>query len=261
MTMPHDHSQSELDIIVFGRRAVLEALACESVDVSRVAYARDLPGPFRQDLTSACQRVGVEPHKTDAENVTRISGDRRNDQGVVASIRLRNVSDTATFIQSCKGRGAQQPTRLIALDAVTNPQNVGMILRSALAAGMRGMLWPVVGSPWVSGLVIKASAATVYRCPIVRCGTLEEGLHEFKRAGFRIIGLDAPSGSINVFEHAPPHRAIYVVGSEAEGLSQSTRDLLDEAVFIPMSGGVESLNAAVAAAVVCFAVGQFTQNT
>ncbi len=235
----------------------MEALECGDVSVERVAFARDLPGEFRQELTGACARVGVEPRKMTAEEVAQLSGDRRNDQGVAALISLKRVIEIDAFIESNKGSGAARPTRLMALDGVTNPQNVGMIVRSALAAGLSGMLWPTVGSPWVNGLVIKSSAATVYRCPIVPCGVLTEGLIEFQRAGFRIIGLDARGERVtSLFDHHPPHRVIYVVGSEAEGISADVGDLLDERLAIPMASGVESLNAAVAAAVVAFGVSQ-----
>lgn len=235
----------------------MEALECNDVAVERVAFAKDLPGEFRQELTSACARIGIEPRKMTPDEVGALSGDRRNDQGVAALISLKQVIELDAFIESTKGRGAAKPTRLMALDGVTNPQNVGMIVRSALAAGLSGMLWPTIGSPWVNGLVIKSSAATVYRCPIVPCGMLEEGLIEFQRAGFRVIGLDARGKRVsNLFEHAPPHRAVYVVGSEAEGISAGVGELLDERLAIPMANGVESLNAAVAAAVVAFGVAQ-----
>lgn len=244
-------------IVVYGRRSVMEALECADVSVERVAFARDLPGEFRQELTAACAKLGVEPRKMTADEVAALSGDRRNDQGVAALISLKQVIELEAFVESTKGRGAARPTRLMALDGVTNPQNVGMIVRSVLASGMSGLVWPTIGSPWVNGLVIKSSAATVYRCPIVPCGALTEGLMEFQRAGFRVIGLDARGPQVtSLFDHAPPHRVIYVVGSEAEGISQGVGELLDERIAIPMANAVESLNAAVAAAIVAFSVSQ-----
>lgn len=252
--MTHRGAQT---IVVYGRRSVIEALECGDVLVEKVAFARELPGEFRQELTAACARAGVEPRKMTADEVGRLSGDPRNDQGVAALIALKRVVELETFLESTKGSGAARPTRLMALDGVTNPQNVGMIVRSVLASGMSGMLWPTVGSPWVNGLVIKSSAATVYRCPIVPCGSLIEGLYAFQRSGFRVIGLDARGPRFtSLFEHTPPHRAVYVVGSEAEGISADVAGLLDEQLAIPMANGVESLNAAVAAGIVAFGVAQ-----
>ncbi|HBS28835.1 MAG TPA: hypothetical protein DEB06_05165 [Phycisphaerales bacterium] len=127
-----------------------------------------------------------------------------------------------------------------------------MVIRSAAAAGVSAMLWPRAGMPWVNGLVIKASAATVYRLPIVRCHTLPEGLFSLKRAGFTLFGLVAGAGE-SLFDAAPPHRACFVIGGEVSGISNEVLDLLDRRVSIPMAPGVESLNAAVAAAFVCYA--------
>ncbi len=247
--------RGELDITVYGRRAVLEALECPTVEVAHVAFSGDVPGDIRRAIAQACERLGIEPQRLSPADIARLSGDPRNDQGVAALIRLGTVTEPGAFLQSLTGRRAAEPARLIALDGVTNPQNVGMIIRSSLAAGMAAMLWPTVGSPWVSGLVIKSSAATVYRCPIVRCQSLVEGLYEFKAAGFTLVGLDASSGVVeSIFDHRPAHRAVYIVGSEAQGISAEVGALLDARVAIPMAGGVESLNAAVAAALVCFLV-------
>lgn len=241
-------------ISVFGRRVVLEALAMETVEFEGVVVDEKSPKEFRKELRAACRERGVEVREVSAGEVGRVSGASRHDQGVAARVRLLNVSEAEGFLGARTGRGAARATRLIALDGVTNPQNVGMIVRSAAASGMGGILWPTVGTPWVSGLVIKASAGTALRLPIVRCETLAEGLWSFKGAGFGVVGLEG-GGHPSLFSHEPSHRAVYVLGSETEGISGEVSDLLDERVSIPMEGGVESLNVAVAASLVCFAVG------
>jgi 23S rRNA (guanosine2251-2'-O)-methyltransferase len=250
--------RGETTITIFGRRAVLEALGAESVEIERVLVDRSTPTPFRKDLKAACRDPGsgeptVELIEADRREVVSLSGDARNDQGVAAVIRLKGVTEADEFVETLKGSRAKQPTRLIALDNVTNPQNVGMIVRSALASGMSGILWPTVGAPWVSGLIIKASAATVYRIPIVRCGALVEGLWTLRKHGFAIVGLDAASPQ-SLFDLEPAHRACYIVGAESTGLTDEVADQLDQRVSIPMAGDVESLNVAVAAALVCFHV-------
>ena len=239
-------------ITVFGRRAVMEALATREVEVEEVIVAGRAPAAFRRDLAGACRERGVTPITADGRHVSERSGDARNDQGVCAEVRLTLVSEVEAFAESLTGAGARRPARLLALDGVTNPQNVGMIVRSALGAGMAGVLWPSRGAPWISGLIVKASASTIYRCPIVRCGALEEGLWGLKGAGFNVVGLDARAET-PVDAHEPAHRAVYVVGSETEGLSDGALECLDERVRIPLRAGVESLNAAVAAALVCYA--------
>jgi len=241
-------------VVVYGRRAVLEALAeinARAVEVEHVRVSRDAPGEFRKELASAARARGLSLEVTSVAGVHELSADARNDQGVAARVRLLNITELDSFIASSKGAGARKAARALALDGITNPQNVGMIVRSAAAAGMSALLWPTVGSPWISGLVVKASASTVFRAPIVRCGALQEALYELKGAGFSLVGL-AGNADRSLFEHTPPHRACYVVGSETVGISPSVAETLDETLSIPMRNGVESLNAAVAAALLCF---------
>lgn len=242
-------------VTVYGRRAVEEAIVTDTVEVEHVAVSGRTPKDYRKALRAMChERDMPMPDEVTEQEVARLSGDPRHDQGVVARVRLTNVMDLDEFITSRTGPASREPTRLIGLDGVTNPQNVGMIVRSALAAGMTGVLWPSVGSPWVNGLIIKASAGTVYRCPIVRCATLVEALWELKSKGYETQGL-AMDG-VPLDEHTPQHRAVYLVGAEATGLTDEVLAELDGRLSIPMHNDVESLNAAVAASLVCFSVSQ-----
>lgn len=238
-------------ITVYGRRSVLEAMAEPRVKVLGVRVARETPGEFRERLARLCREQSVEQRTVSLAELGRFTGDPRNDQGVAARVRLTAAVEAEDFLPSVKGQGSRHPAHLLALDAVTNPQNVGMIVRSAVAAGIRAILWPTAGAPWVDALIVKASAGTVYRCPIVRCRQLADGLQLFQRHGFKLVGLSM-SADESLFDSTPPHRAVFIVGGETTGLSPSTEELLDHRLRIPMAPGVESLNAAVAASLVCF---------
>lgn len=240
------------ELVVFGRRSVLEALGSPAVETLRVRCDERAPASFLKELKQACRERSVEPEFTPIGAVSEVSGAPRHDQGVAAKIRLTNIAEPEVFAQGLTGKRAAQPTRLIALDAVTNPQNIGMIVRSAVASGMSGILWPTVGSPWIDGLTIKSSASAIYRATVIRCGLLQDGLWTLKKFGFRVVGLAGESGA-PLAGHTPPHRAAYVVGSETAGITPSVAEAVDEFVSIPMRNGVESLNVAVAAALVCFA--------
>jgi 23S rRNA (guanosine2251-2'-O)-methyltransferase len=238
-------------LVVFGRRAVLEALAEAELEVELAAAVRDLPAAFRKQLAAACRARGLQLELLPESEIHALSGEPRHDQGVALRLRLAHVLDVEVFVASRKGREARKPVRVLALDGVTNPQNVGMIVRSVVAAGLDGLLWPRIGSPWVSGLVVKSSASALYRCPILRCDSLAEGLTALKRGGFRIAGL-AGDAQESLFDFAPPHRAVFVVGGETGGLSPESEALVDARLAIPMQGGIESLNVAVAASLVCY---------
>jgi 23S rRNA (guanosine2251-2'-O)-methyltransferase len=180
------------------------------------------------------------------------TGAPRHDQGVAAHIRLRRVMELDALVAASRGRAAREPMRILALDGVTNSQNVGMVVRSVVAAGFDGLLWPMVGQPWVNGLVVRAAAGAIFECPIALCDELAAGLSLLQGAGFACFGLDA-AASESLFEFEFPHRAVFVLGSESQGLSRAVAELLDGRLSIPMHGGVESLNVAVAAGLVCYA--------
>ncbi len=243
------------ELVVFGRRAVLEALACSAVEILEVCLAREQAPAYRKQLAAACRERGVALTPSSSGAVSEMSREPRHDQGVAARIRLLALMESEGFIGSLKGAKARRPVRVLALDGVTNSQNIGMIVRSALASGMDALLWPLVGSPWVNGLVVKASAATVLRCPIVRCESLVQGLADLTAVGFRCVGLCARA-ECSVFDHHPPHRAVYVIGSETEGIGPDVMGMLDQQVCIPMQSGVESLNVAVASSLLCFQLGR-----
>jgi 23S rRNA (guanosine2251-2'-O)-methyltransferase len=100
-------------------------------------------------------------------------------------------------------------------------------------------------------LVIKASAGTVFRAPIIHCDELDHALPQLKRAGFGVAMLEA-GATQSLFDYQPFAPTVFVFGSESDGVSQGTRELTDTRVSIPMQNGVESLNVAVTAALVAF---------
>jgi 23S rRNA (guanosine2251-2'-O)-methyltransferase len=142
------------------------------------------------------------------------------------------------------------PAAVLVLDRLTNPANVGMILRSATAAGLDGVLLARRGLPAIDPLVVKASAGIAFRAPVLRSGTVEEGCAALAEAGFALFGLDARGDSLP--DTTLPDRVALVLGNETEGISASVRPLLDGFLAIPMHGGVESLGVASAGAVAAF---------
>ncbi len=245
--------RGDTEIVIFGRRTVLEALATPAIEVEHVRVARGAPADYRRDLAAACRSREVECEVCELRRVHETSTEPRHDQGVAAFVRMTNISETEEFIGALTGAAAAQRACVLAVDGVTNPQNLGMIIRSAVGAGITGFLWPTEGVPWINGLVVKSSAGAIFRCPIIRCDSLEESIWAFQGSGFAVCGLMGEAKQ-SLFDFAPPHRAVYVMGSENIGLSDNIRQLIDYPVRIPMHNGVESLNVAVASALVAFHV-------
>ena len=229
-------------ITIYGRVPVLEALADERVVVDKVLLARTVRGAGEAELVEAARRRGVPVQRVAPEKVTRISGNGRHDQGVVADIEAPGLRDLDDEIPG--GR-----LRLLLLDGVTNPANVGMIIRTATGAGLDGVVLPRAGSPDVGPLVVKASAGVALRARIYRAATAAGAVERLRRAGVTVIGLRGGAPD-SLFDAELPARAAFVLGSETEGVSVE----VDRWLSIPLARDVESLNVAVAAGLVAYEV-------
>jgi 23S rRNA (guanosine2251-2'-O)-methyltransferase len=127
-----------------------------------------------------------------------------------------------------------------------------MIVRSAAAAGIDGILWPQRGVAALGPLVIKASAGALFRAPIIHCQQVSEALERCQSLGMAIATLDGAS-TTSVFDYRADRPTVFVLGSESEGVSANATASADISLAIPMANGVESLNVAVAAGILAYA--------
>ncbi len=143
-----------------------------------------------------------------------------------------------------------EPALLVALDGVTDPRNLGAVIRSAAAFGADGVLLPQRRSAGITAVAWRTSAGTAAKIPVAVATNLTRTLRQYAAEGLMVVGLDA-DGTITVDELSlATSPLVVVVGSEGRGLSRLVREACDETVSLPMSAGVESLNASVAAGVV-----------
>lgn len=246
-----DTHRGDPEIVIFGRHPVEEALRSDGVEVLALSAARGRSASDRKALRQLADARRVPVEEVSRAELDRRTGAPRHDQGLAARVRLLRVIELDAFLATRTGAAARRPVRLLGLDGVTNSQNVGMVVRSVVAAGLDGFLWPTSGQPWINGLVVRAASGAIFECPILRCDSIEVALAALQGAGFTTTGLDAePTESL--FERDPAHREAFVLGSETRGLSKTVRSQLDRLVRIPMSGRLESLNVAVAAGLVAF---------
>jgi 23S rRNA (guanosine2251-2'-O)-methyltransferase len=221
---------------------VLEALADERLTVDKVLVADNAFGPQIAELMRAAERRGVEVRRVSPMQVTKVSRNGRQDQGVVADV----VAPGLRRLDASNASTLGGP--VLVLDGITNPQNVGMILRTAVAAGVAGIVMPRAGVPDLGPLVVKASAGVAFEAPVLRADDPSSAVALLRDAGFRIFGLVA-SADRSLWDARPfPERSAFVLGSETGGLTVD----VDELLAIPMAGTVDSLNVAVAAGVLCF---------
>ncbi len=232
-------------VTVFGRKPVLEALADRRLDVDKVVLAENARGDAAREIIDAAATRSVRVERASAHRVKVLAGNGKQDQGVLADVvapRMRRLVDALA---------GQPPARVLVLDGITTPANVGMILRTATAAGIEGIVVPRRGVASIDPLVVKASAGVAFHAPVLRCYTAEEAAEALRAAGYPLYALDG-SARQSLFEAEFPQRAAYVLGGETSGVSETVRRQVTGLVSIPMSGGVESLNVASAAAVLCF---------
>jgi 23S rRNA (guanosine2251-2'-O)-methyltransferase len=168
-----------------------------------------------------------------------------NHQGVALVIKPFNYSEVSKVINNAK-----KPMMLIGLDGITDPHNLGAVIRSAAAFGADGVIIPERRNAAMTGSAWKASAGAAARMPISQVTNLVRTIQEAKQAGCFVIGLDA-QGDQQLSQMSLATESIFIiVGSEGKGLSRLVRENCDLVISIPMQSSVESLNASVATAIV-----------
>jgi 23S rRNA (guanosine2251-2'-O)-methyltransferase len=185
------------------------------------------------------------------ESLDRRSQGQRH-QGVLGEGGPFVYTEFEDLLSSLKNRG--EAALVLALDGITDPHNLGAILRSAAAAAVDGVVLPERRSAAVNETVIRASAGTAGRVPVCRVVNLGRALDELKDAGTWIYGLAAGEDSHSYLEEPFDRATVLVLGAEGEGLHQKIRERCDGLRSIPMPGGIESLNVSAAAAVTMFRV-------
>jgi 23S rRNA (guanosine2251-2'-O)-methyltransferase len=171
-----------------------------------------------------------------------------NDQGITA---LMSAVEYQSFGEWLDQVDTSLYPAILLLDGITDPHNVGAILRSAAAAGLAAVLVPKHRQAPVNATVYKTSAGTAGRIPIVRAGNLNQSIIKLKDAGFWIAGLDM-SADQPLWELKADRPLAFVIGSEGSGIRQKTLEHCDYSFAIPMQNRVESLNASVSAALVSY---------
>lgn len=230
-------------LTIYGRKPVLEAL--QQAELS--PYKLHLADSNRRDgiineIIALAEKAGIELAWHDRKALSRISKNGKQDQGVALDISLPGYQDIAAL---------PEHYQLLALDGISNPQNLGMIIRSVAASPLTGLLLPRKGCAALSPLVIKASAGTLFKAPIFYCDSLDQALDRLGQQGANIALLSSHA-SDSLYDYQASERQVYVLGNETEGVSRETQQRANSALKIPMHNGVESLNVAVTAALIAF---------
>ena len=230
-------------ITLYGRNVVIEALQGSSIEVHKLhmASSNKTDGAIKTILSLAKSRK-IEISYHEKNSLSRISKNAKQDQGVAIDIIAQTYLSANELVQ-------KKTFRLIALDGIQNPQNLGMIIRSCAAGNVDGILLPKKSSAKISPLVIKASAGTLFKLPIYFCNSLEEILPKLSDAKIYTLSSHAKR---DIYTVQKSEKSIYVLGNESDGVSKEVSKLCNDAIAIPMQRNVESLNVAVTAALIAF---------
>jgi len=174
-----------------------------------------------------------------------------NHQGIALIIKPFQYQDFEATL-----KGATKPGLLIGLDGVTDPHNLGAIVRSAAAFGANGVVIPERRNAAMTGSAWKSSAGAAARLPICQVTNLVRSIEDAKKAGYFVVGLDA-EGAQSLPKFSLATESVYlIVGSEGKGLARLTREKCDLILSIPMQSDVESLNASVATAITLYKIAE-----
>jgi 23S rRNA (guanosine2251-2'-O)-methyltransferase len=237
--------------VVAGRNSVVEALRADvPVTTMYVAGRIDVDDRVREALKAAQQR-GIPLLETPRGELDRLT-DGAIHQGLALQVPPYEYAHPDDLLDAASDVG--QAALIVALDGVTDPRNLGAVVRSTAAFGGHGVLVPERRAAGMTASAWKTSAGAAARLPVARATNLTRALEQLKKQGCFVVGLDA-DGDVELPHLAMAHDPlVLVVGSEGKGLSRLVRETCDVIVSIPMHAATESLNAGVAAGVALYEV-------
>lgn len=243
--------EKDREDLVEGRNAVLEALrAGRSID--KIYLAKGETDKTLAHIAARARARGVVVVEADRRKLDALSASpTKAHQGVVAVAAVKDYCGLEDILRVAEDRG--EPPLVLVCDEISDPHNLGAILRSAECVGAHGVVIPKRRSAGVTGIVDKTSAGAAEHVPVARVPNLPAALRELKERGLWIYGTaaDGPSDLWHTDFTGP---LALVIGSEGEGMGRLVREHCDFLVRIPLRGKLDSLNASAAAGILMYEV-------
>jgi 23S rRNA (guanosine2251-2'-O)-methyltransferase len=238
---------------IAGRNSVVEALRAElPITAVYVAEATERDGRLREVFTVAAEK-GISLLEVPRAELDRMTAGAVH-QGLAARVPAYEYAHPDDFLDAAAANN--EPPLIVALDSVTDPRNLGAVVRSAAGFGAHGVVVPERRAAGMTASAWKTSAGAAARVPVAQVTNLTRQLKAYQEAGCMVIGL-AADGEVSLPDlDLAEGPLVVVVGSEGKGLSRLVADTCDLLVSIPMASSLESLNAGVAASITLYAVAQ-----
>ena len=239
------------NLLLEGRKAVLEVLNHEK-PMDRVYLRRDKDKPLEGTLrviSAKAREAGIVVREVDRAKLDEIS-ESGHHQGVIAICPAKAYVSIEEMLEIAKNKG--EVPFLVILDGITDPHNLGAIIRSAEAGGAHGVIIPKRRAAGLTGVVAKTSAGAIEHMPVAQVTNIARTIDELKKEGIWIACADL--GGTDYFKCDLSGPIALLIGAEGEGVSRLATDKSDFLVKIPMLGHIKALNASVAAGVLIYEV-------
>jgi len=236
---------------LYGINPVSEALAGQGRRPQELIVARGKQSPRLTDLLAQALTLQLPVSTRERSDLDRLAGHDHH-QGVLLRLEAFAYAELATLLERWRHSG--RPALFLLLDGITDPHNLGAILRSAEVAGCHGVILAKDRSCPVTPVVEKTAAGALAHLPLCQVTNLARTLEELQRENIWCYGLAGEEGAQALYQSDLRGNVALVVGSEGKGLRPNVRNHCDALLAIPMRGRVGSLNASVAAAVALFEV-------
>ena len=235
------------NIFIYGRNPIIEALINRPNEVEKIFIKSSIQVNSIDGLSDLISENSIPVSKVPQVKIQNLVG-RVNDQGIVALLSQIRYTDYFEWISELD---LSSNPGVLFLDGIEDPHNFGAILRTAAASGIAAVIVPTQKQSPVNATVFKTSAGTAGRIPIIRVHDINQGIKDLKLAGFEIFALDGNSGN-SFWETKFDKPSAFLIGNEGDGLKQQAIKKASKTLQIPMNNSVESLNASVSAALICY---------
>lgn len=232
-------------LLVYGKNPVNELFTDKPELISRLYVQDNIDQETFEHIRSALREYKTPILKVHVTKIIKMVGEVAH-QGVVAEIKEFPYTDFYEWIEQVD---TDTNPLVFLLNEITDPHNVGAIIRSAVAFGASAILLPNHNQAGVTGVVYKTSVGAAHKIPIIKIGNTNQALVKLKESKFWIAGLDA-KGDKALHEEQFETPMVIVIGSEGNGMRLKTKETCDYLISIPMTDNIESLNASVSASIV-----------
>ena len=239
--------ENNINEYIEGRNAVIEALRAGRA-IDKIYIAKGEVDQTLGHIASKARAQGVVVVETDRRKLDAMSRTHAH-QGVVALCAVREYCTVEDLLQRAQEKG--EPPFLVMCDEISDPHNLGAIIRTAECVGAHGVIIPKRRSAGLTAIVDKSSAGAAEHMAIARVANISAAIKELKEAGLWVYGT-AADGANGLWETDLTGSICIVIGSEGDGISRLVREHCDVLVSIPMKGAISSLNASAAAAVLMY---------